>query len=132
MSSKARTVLCAAAVALGAVAAEGLAAGWRVMPLDRPGPPAVALPPLARVMSDDAGGQMWRQSGEVGGSVASARADVAMALGAQGWSLSKTIVMGRSPAGSELMVWTLRKRRILFMVWEKEAGLCGFAWGEEK
>lgn len=113
--------LCAAAVACGAARAAGPA-----------GPLDVPLPALARVVSSGPGGVMWQQTGELSGSVASARGEFAMALGARGWALSRTMVMGRAPAGSELMVWTLRKRRILVMVWEKEAGSCGFAWGEER
>ena len=67
-----------------------------------------------------------------GGTVAALRGEFVMTLGAAGWALDKTIVLGRSSAKSELMIWTRQKRRILFMVWEKEAGTCGFAWGEEK
>ncbi len=115
------TVLLAAAAAAGALRGA-----------ERAAPLAVPLPPLARVTASGADGLGWRQSGEVGGSVASARGDFVMALGAQGWTLNKTIVLGRAPHGSELMIWSLRKRRILFMVWEIEAGTCGFAWGEEK
>ena len=93
---------------------------------------AVPLPPLARVSSVDAAGQAWQQSGEIGGSVASATAELSAALGAGGWSLSKRIAMGKGIERSELMIWVRQKRRILFMVWEKEAGTCGFAWGEER
>ena len=93
---------------------------------------AVALPALARVRTADPSDGTWRQSGELGGSVAAAGAECRMALAAAGWRLDKTIVLGRAPVRSELMVWVCRNRRILFMVWEKEAGTCGFAWGEER
>ncbi|HPO36379.1 MAG TPA: hypothetical protein PLU38_01550 [Kiritimatiellia bacterium] len=94
--------------------------------------PAVALPALARVTADEPSGETWRQVGELGGSVATARGECAAALAAAGWRLDKTIVLGRSPARSELMLWIRGTRRVLFMVWEKEAGTCGFAWGEER
>lgn len=122
--NRALTLLCAAAVAAGAWAAAG--------PAERVGALTVPLPPLARAGAPAPDGQMWQQTGELGGSLAHARGELMAALGAHGWALSKTIVMGRLPARSELMVWTLRKRRILFLVWEKEAGTCGFAWGEDK
>lgn len=93
---------------------------------------SVALPALARVTADEPSGETWRQVGELGGSVATARGECAAALAAAGWRLDKTIVLGRSPARSELMLWIRGSRRVLFMVWEKEAGTCGFAWGEER
>jgi hypothetical protein len=93
---------------------------------------AVALPALARVTADEPSGETWRQVGELGGSVATVRGECAAALAAAGWRLDKTIALGRSPVCSELTLWIRGKRRILFMVWEKEAGTCGFAWGEER
>jgi hypothetical protein len=121
---------CAAALAAGTALAAQRQGGWRVVAAAEQ-PPAVPLPALARVHATDRSGETWRQTGELGGSVAAARREFVMALGAAGWALDKTIALGRSPARSELMVWTRQKRRILFMVWEKEAGTCGFAWGEE-
>ena len=94
--------------------------------------PAVALPALVRVQTNDASGETWRQSGEIGGTVVVAGGEFRMALVAAGWRLDKTIVLGRHTSRSELMLWVRQKRRILFMVWEKEAGMCGFAWGEEQ
>ena len=126
--SRLRTAVGALLLALVAAGGEAV----RVLPPARDGALGVALPPLARVLTAAPDGQMWRQTGELGGSLASARGDFMMALGAQGWALKQTIAMGRSAARSELMVWTWHRRRILFMVWEKEAGTCGFAWGEEK
>jgi hypothetical protein len=105
---------------------------WTCLAAEARVPLAVPLPPLARVGADDASGETWRQTGEIGGSVAAARGEFRAALGAAGWRLDKTIVLGRGIARSELMVWVRNKRRILFMVWDKEAGTCGFAWGEEK
>lgn len=92
----------------------------------------VPLPPLAEVLSTDSSGQTWQQSGQMGGSVEGVRNELAMTLGAAGWALNKTIVLGRLSARSELMIWTRRKQRMLLMVWEKETGTCGFAWGEER
>ena len=129
------TIVCAGLLA-GLLAGSSLAAGdpqaWRVVPMEKRSALEVPLPPLARVSLADCSGKTWRQAGEIGGSVASASGELAMALGSGGWSLSKTIVLGRSSARSELMIWTRQKRRILFMIWEKEAGTCGFAWGEER
>jgi hypothetical protein len=93
---------------------------------------AVALPALARVTADEPSGETWRQVGELGGSVATVRGECAAALAAVGWRLDKMIALGRPPARSELTLWIRGTRRILFMVWEKEAGTCGFAWGEER
>lgn len=95
-------------------------------------PAGVPLPPLARVSPVGEAGPTWQQTGELGGSVASASAELTAALGAGGWSLNKRIAVGRGTGRSELMIWVRRGRRILCMVWEKEAGTCGFAWGEEK
>ena len=92
----------------------------------------VPLPPLAAVLSADRTGQTWQQSGQMSGTVEGVHKEFAMTLGAAGWALNKTIALGRSTARSELMIWTCRKQRILLMVWEKEAGTCGFAWGEDK
>jgi len=90
------------------------------------------LPPLARVEYADASGATWQQSGSLGGSVASAGAELRMALATQGWRLDKTIVLKNLPSRSELMLWIRRERRIIMMLWETGAGSCGFAWGEEK
>jgi hypothetical protein len=117
------------ACALGCV---WLLAAWTCLAADSRPPLAVPLPPLARVSADDDSGTTWQQSGELGGSVASMRGAFMAALSAGGWALNKTIVLGRGGSRSELMVWVRNKRRILFMVWEKQAGVCGFAWGEEK
>ena len=45
---------------------------------------AVALPALARVTADEPSGETWRQVGELGGSVATARGECAAALAAAG------------------------------------------------
>jgi hypothetical protein len=84
------------------------------------------------VTADEPSGETWRQVGELGGSVATVRGECAAALAAVGWRLDKMIALGRPPARSELTLWIRGTRRILFMVWEKEAGTCGFAWGEER
>jgi len=93
---------------------------------------AVPLPPLVRVSSVDAAGQTWQQSGEIGGSVEGASRAFARAFGANGWQLSKRIAMGRLKGRSQLLVLTRSQRRVLVMVWAKEAGRCGFAWGNEQ
>ena len=90
------------------------------------------LPPLAKVASTDSSGQTWQQSGQMSGTVEGAHKEFAMAFGAAGWALNKTIALGRLSARSELMIWTRGKQRILLMLWEKETGTCGFAWGEER
>jgi hypothetical protein len=125
-------VILAGLIAGGAaLAAE--APAWRVVPVE---PAAkrveLPLPPLAEVKASDRSGETWQQSGQMSGSVADVHKEFAMALGAAGWALNKTISLGRTSARSELMIWTRKKQRVLLMVWEKEAGTCGFAWGEEK
>ena len=92
----------------------------------------VPLPPLAEVLSTDSTGQTWQQTGQMRGTVEGVRKELAMVLGKAGWALNKTIALGQLAARSELMIWTRRKQRILLMVWEKETGTCGFAWGEER
>ena len=123
--------LLAGGVARGAAAETGRV--WRVAALEPAGKRLeLPLPPLAEVLSSDSSGQAWRQSGQMGGSVEGVRKELAMALGAAGWALNKTIALGRLSARSELMIWTRRRQRVLLMVWEKETGTCGFAWGEER
>ncbi len=91
----------------------------------------VPLPPLARVTASDPDGASWRQSGEISGTVAGAHGDFSAAMARAGWVLQKTIVLGRVPQHSELMMWRKNKQQVLLMIWEKRAGLCGFSWGVE-
>ncbi len=90
---------------------------------------SIPLPPLAKVVSVDASGESWRQSGEISGCVAGVHGDFSAAMARRGWVLQKTIVLGRVPERSELMIWRKNKEQILLMIWEKRAGLCGFSWG---
>ncbi len=90
------------------------------------------LPPLARVVATDTSGVTWQQSGEMGGAMVKAREQVVKTLVADGWRLDNSVVLGRPLVKSEIMIWVRRGRRVLFKVWEKEAGTCGFAWGEEE
>jgi hypothetical protein len=92
---------------------------------------SLPLPPLARVVSVDAHGDSWRQSGEISGSVAGVHGDFMAAMAGNGWILQKTIVLGRTPQHSELMMWKKGSTKILLMIWEKCAGRCGFSWGVE-
>jgi len=89
------------------------------------------LPPLARVISADTRGDSWRQSGEISGSVAGVHGDFSAVMAGDGWILQKTIVLGKSPQHSELMMWKKGSTKILLMIWEKCAGSCGFSWGVE-
>lgn len=117
----------------GAAAESGPARVWRVAAM-RPAAAAeaaVPLPPLAAVTFTDASGQTWQQGGEIGGSLEAALREFAAALGAAGWGLDKTIMLGRLSARSGITVWTRRRQRVLLMLWEKEAGTCGFSWGVE-
>ncbi len=108
------------------------ARGAAAAPAETRATPVVPLPPLAaRVTPIEAPGQTWQQQGELSGSVPSVGAELRLVLGGGGWTLRKTMTVGRGSARSELMIWTRSKHRILVMVWEKEAGTCGFAWGEE-
>lgn len=92
---------------------------------------AVPLPPLANVTFADVSGQTWQQGGEIGGSLEAALQDFAVALGTAGWGRDKTIMLGCLSARSGITVWTRRGQRVLLMLWEKEAGTCGFALGRE-
>ncbi len=129
-----RFILCG--LLLGGVACEAAAETQQVWHVVARDPESkwlkVPLPPLAEVLSTDCSGQTWQQSGQMGGTVEGVRNELAMTLGTAGWVLDKTIALGRLAARSELMIWTRRKQRMLLMVWEKETGTCGFAWGEER
>ena len=89
----------------------------------------VPLPPLAKVTMVDSTGESWHQSGEISGSVAVCHGDFSVALARRGWVLQKTIVLGRVPKRSHLMMWKHGSTRILIMIWERSAGVCGFSWG---
>lgn len=93
--------------------------------------PRVPLPPLAVVRSEDLTGKTWQQSGELRGTVEGASLEFRQALASCGWRLEKAIAMGRLAGRSTLLVCSRRQQRILLMVWEKEVGKCGFAWGRE-
>lgn len=115
-----------------AVAAGGQPQTWRVAAM-RPTEDdvTVPLPPLAEVTFTDASAQTWRQGGEIGGSLEVALREFSAALGAAGWGLDKTIMLGPLSARSGITVWVRRRQRVLLMLWEKDAGTCGFSWGRE-
>ena len=92
----------------------------------------VPLPALATVVANDLSGKTWQQSGTLGGSLEVACGDIRQSLRAGGWKMDKVIALGEGAHRSELTLWLRRNHRILVMVWEKEAGLCGFSWGEER
>jgi hypothetical protein len=134
LTNKVCVLICAASGFCmgGAVGYFEPSQAWRVVAM----PPAAAeiavpLPPLAELTFTDASGQTWRQGGEIGGSLEAALQEFAAALGAAGWGREKTIMLGRLSARSGLTLWTRRRQRVLLMLWEKEAGTCGFAWGRE-
>lgn len=93
--------------------------------------PGVPLPPLAVVMGQDLTGKTWQQSGELRGTVEGASREFRQALAGRGWRLEKAIALGRLAGRSALLVCSRGRQRILVMVWEKEVGTCGFAWGRE-
>ncbi len=126
-------LLCAAVGFCLSGKAEATQPVWRVVALRSAASVAaeVPLPPLAEVVSTDASGQTWQQSGEIGGSLEAVLQEFAVSLRVAGWGLDKTIMMGRLSARSGLTVWNRRRQRVLLMLWEKEAGKCGFALGRE-
>ena len=95
------------------------------------GAPEVPLPPLARVERISSGEQTWRQSGEISGSVVLAQKEFSAALARGGWVLQKNIGLGRGARRSGLTLWSKGRTRMLLMIWEKHAGMCGFSWGFE-
>lgn len=105
---------------------------WRVGEMETSRRLVVPIPPLAVVTADDASGKTWQQTGTVKGGLEVAKGDFRQVLRAGGWGLDKTIPLGRGRARSELAIWTKPGHRILLMIWEKEPGLCGFSWGEER
>lgn len=126
-----RTALCAGVLMAAAAAATEAPQAWRVVPLERDSAPMLPLPPLALVTSTDRSGQTWQQCGEMSGTVEGASKEFCQAFKANGWQVFKRITMGRLTGRTELLIVTKMKQRVLFMVWEKEVGTCGFAWGKE-
>lgn len=104
----------------------------RVGTIDKTPRLVVPLPPLAVLETRNESGRTWRQSGTLGGSIESVRADFECALRGAKWRRDKVIALGRAGRRSELITWESGRLRILMMLWEQEAGVCGFAWGEEK
>lgn len=100
--------------------------------LEKPSRLVVPLPPLAKITGTDESGATWQQTGTLPGALAVASGDLRHSLRAGGWIQEKTIPLGRKGTSSALMIWTSRGHRILVMVWEKEPGLSGFSWGEER
>ncbi len=105
---------------------------WHVVAIDKQERLSLPLPVLARVKGNDDTGETWQQTGTLPGALAVASHDFRLTLQSGGWTLDKTIAVGQSAKRSELMIWTTRRHRVLLMIWEIEAGLCGFSWGEEK
>jgi hypothetical protein len=103
----------------------------RVETLEKAKKLVVPIPPLASITGRDDDGATWQQTGTMAGALDRVRGDFRQSMRAGGWVLDKTIAMGRAANRSELAIWTIRGHRILLMIWEKEAGLCGFSWGEE-
>ena len=87
------------------------------------------LPPLAVVTGEDGSGATWKQSGELKGTVEGVCAEFRQALAVQGWRIEKVIATGHQTSRLRLLACCCKQQRVLVMVWEKEVGLCGFAWG---
>jgi hypothetical protein len=104
----------------------------RVGTLEKSKKLVVPIPPLASITGQDDTGATWQQTGTMAGALDRVRGDFRQSMRTGGWVLDKTIAVGRAVNRSELAIWTIRGHRILLMIWEKEAGLCGFSWGEEK
>ena len=109
----------------------GTEAGSRVVAMDTAPRLVVPLPPLAKPEGRLVSSKTWKQSGTIDGSIETARRDFECSLRDAHWKRDQTIAMGRTGHRSELTTWVSGRRRILMMVWEKEAGVCGFAWGDE-
>jgi hypothetical protein len=106
----------------------GEVTGERLGTIDKSVRLVVPLPPLAEAGTGGAAGKTWQQAGTIEGSLETVRGDFECSLRGAGWRRDKVIGLGRS----ELTTWERGRRRMLMMVWEKEAGRCGFTWGEEK
>jgi hypothetical protein len=91
--------------------------------------PHVPLPPLARAGRIEPGSAGWRQSGEISGSVALVQAEFTAVLARGGWTLERSIGVGRGATRSGLTLWSRNGERIMLMIREVRAGLCGFSWG---
>lgn len=87
------------------------------------------LPPDARVTSEGIPGKGWIQSGEMSCSFMAARRQWESFMGRQGWKKQHDF---RMPNKRFVTVWNKNKHNVTLLLWEKEIGKSGFAWGESK
>ncbi len=89
----------------------------------------VPLPSLARIQCTNTGEDSWRQSGVISGSAVLAEREFRATLAHGGWVLNKSIELGRGIHSSGLSTWSRNGDKLLLMIWEIRAGMCGFSWG---
>ena len=90
---------------------------------------AISLPPLAVVLEEDPGGNTWRETGEISGSLEITQKNFQRSLAREGWVLQRTIPLAQGPRRSRLCLWQRQGRELLVMLWQKKPGKCGFSWG---
>ena len=85
------------------------------------------LPREAKVVSEGVPGKGWTQSGDMPVAVMAAVRAFDSSMLRQGWKKQDAFQMKKNRF---VTVWKKDKRLITLLVWEKEIGKSGFAWGE--
>ena len=103
---------------------------WVVLPC-RPVAREIELPALAIIDSRDDTALTWRLTGRIPFTRQQANKEFTECLRRQQWMMDKSISIGDSRKGSELLLFRNGSRRLLLMLWESRIGETGFALGEE-
>lgn len=85
------------------------------------------LPREAKVVTEGVPGRGWTQSGDVSMAVMAAVRTFESSMLRQGWKKQDAFQMKNNRF---VTVWKKDKRLVTLLVWEKEIGKSGFAWGE--
>ena len=85
------------------------------------------LPREAKVVTEGVPGKGWTQSGEMSMAVMAAARAFDSSMLRQGWKKQDAFQMKKKRF---VTVWKKNKHLVTLLVWEKEIGKSGFAWGE--
>ena len=87
-----------------------------------------ALPPSAK-MTSASGARGWQASGTIGLSFTQAKARLATAIAAAGWTHLHSIALGKDRM---LDAWSRGGEELTLMVWRLAPGKSGFSYGLSK
>ncbi len=87
----------------------------------------VVLPKDTKVVSEGIPGMGWTQTGEMNCAYMSAVRQWDAILNHNGWKIKYSMNMAKNRTMSH---WEKSGKNITLLVWEKEIGKSGFAWGE--